>query len=48
LQLCLSSQDDVNSNQFVKREPTGREAAGMGKKDIGKSTKKAGMLFCTW
>lgn len=33
--------DDVNSNQFVKREPTGREAAGMGKKDIGKSTKKA-------
>ncbi|KAL9381895.1 hypothetical protein Peur_024930 [Populus x canadensis] len=35
--------DDVNSNQFVKREPTGREAAGMGKKDIGKSTKKAGM-----
>ncbi|KAL9344589.1 hypothetical protein Peur_062264 [Populus x canadensis] len=35
--------DDVNSNQFVKREPTGREAAGMGKKDIGKSMKKAGM-----
>lgn len=33
--------DDVNSNQFVKREPTGREAAGMGKKDIGKSMKKA-------
>ncbi|KAL3569558.1 hypothetical protein D5086_029448 [Populus alba] len=33
--------DDVNSNQFVKREPTGREAAGMGRKDIGKSTKKA-------
>ncbi|KAL3564975.1 hypothetical protein D5086_033021 [Populus alba] len=33
--------DDVNSNQFVKREPTGREAAGMGRKDIGKSMKKA-------
>eukprot|EP00258_Populus_trichocarpa_P031343 XP_024447362.1 protein ILITYHIA isoform X5 [Populus trichocarpa] len=36
-----NDMDDVNSNQFVKREPTGREAAGMGKKDIGKSTKKA-------
>ncbi|KAJ6865023.1 hypothetical protein NC651_035552 [Populus alba x Populus x berolinensis] len=36
-----NNTDDVNSNQFVKREPTGREAAGMGRKDIGKSTKKA-------
>ena len=48
LQLCLSSQDHVSSNHFAKREPTGREAAGMGKKDTGKLTKKPGMLFCTW
>ncbi|XP_011002020.1 PREDICTED: translational activator GCN1 [Populus euphratica] len=36
-----SDTDDVNSNQFAKREPTGREAAGLGKKDIGKLMKKA-------
>ncbi|KAJ4845080.1 hypothetical protein Tsubulata_039395 [Turnera subulata] len=41
-------QDGANnnsSNHSAKREPAGREAVGMGKKDAGKSVKKAGMLF---
>ncbi|KAK9292309.1 hypothetical protein L1049_020274 [Liquidambar formosana] len=33
--------DNVGSNNSVKREPASREVTGMGKKDIGKSTKKA-------
>ncbi|KAJ6761628.1 TRANSLATIONAL ACTIVATOR GCN1-RELATED [Salix koriyanagi] len=35
-----NDMDHVSSNHFAKREPTGREAAGMGKKDTGKLTKK--------
>lgn len=37
-------QDLIGSNHSVKREPASREVAGGGKKDTGKSTKKAGML----
>lgn len=37
-------QDNISSNHSVRREPASREAAS-GKKDFGKSTKKAGMLF---
>ncbi|KAJ6291980.1 hypothetical protein OIU76_023969 [Salix suchowensis] len=35
-----NDMDHVSSNHFAKREPTGREAAGIGKKDTGKLTKK--------
>ena len=38
-------QDLTGSNHSVKREPASREVAGVGKKDTGKSTKKAGMLL---
>ncbi|XP_059439580.1 protein ILITYHIA isoform X2 [Corylus avellana] len=33
--------DHISSNHSAKREPASREAAGVGKKDIGKATKKA-------
>ncbi|KAK3010573.1 hypothetical protein RJ639_011979, partial [Escallonia herrerae] len=36
------STDHVSSNHSVRREPVNREAAIAGKKDTGKSTKKAG------
>ena len=36
-------QDHISSNHSGKREVSGRAAAGGGKKDSGKSTKKAGM-----
>ncbi|KAK2994712.1 hypothetical protein RJ640_002518 [Escallonia rubra] len=36
------STDHVSSNHSVRREPVNREAANVGKKDTGKSTKKAG------
>jgi hypothetical protein len=45
LVLPISSQDHISSNHSAKREPASREAAGVGKKDIGKSSKKAGMLL---
>lgn len=38
-------QDQVNSNHSTKRESASREAAGVGKKDTGKSTKKTGVLL---
>ncbi|KAH9784171.1 protein ILITYHIA [Citrus sinensis] len=36
--------DHVGSNHSAKRESANREVSGAGKKDIGKSTKKAGTL----
>ncbi|KAA8538955.1 hypothetical protein F0562_025647 [Nyssa sinensis] len=33
--------DHASSNHSVKREPTSKEVTGVGRKDIGKSTKKA-------
>lgn len=39
----LYSQDRINSNHSGKRETSSRAAGGGGKKDIGKSMKKAGM-----
>ncbi|WCJ36197.1 eIF-2-alpha kinase activator GCN1 [Euphorbia peplus] len=36
----IDDTDHVNSNHYAKREPTGREAAGAGKKDAGKLAKK--------
>lgn len=35
----------MSSNHSLRRESASREAAAMGKRDAGKSTKKAGMLF---
>ncbi|KAF3962998.1 hypothetical protein CMV_012561 [Castanea mollissima] len=36
-----NDMDLIGSNHSVKREPASREVAGVGKKDTGKSTKKA-------
>ncbi|XP_047319799.1 protein ILITYHIA [Impatiens glandulifera] len=36
-----NEMDNVNSNRFSKPEPSGREVAGVGKRDTGKSIKKA-------
>ncbi|KAM3753177.1 hypothetical protein ACB098_03G073700 [Castanea mollissima] len=40
-----NDMDLIGSNHSVKREPASREVAGVGKKDTGKSTKKAGKLL---
>lgn len=42
--IWLCFQDHVGSNHSAKRESANREVSGAGKKDIGKSTKKAGTL----
>ncbi|KAB1202522.1 Translational activator GCN1 [Morella rubra] len=46
-----NDMDNISSNHSVRREPASREAAS-GKKDFGKSTKKAGIMLhsihCFW
>jgi hypothetical protein len=39
---CSFKQDHAQSNHSMKRDQPSREAAGTGKKDTGKATKKAG------
>lgn len=44
---CSFDQDHARSNNSVKRDQPSREAAGAGKRDTGKATKKAGKC-CTY
>ena len=43
---CSFDQDHSRSNHLAKRDQPSREVAGMGKRDAGKATKKAGKC-CT-
>lgn len=42
---CSFEKDHAQSNHSTKRDQPSREAAGAGKKDTGKTTKKAGKCF---
>lgn len=47
--LCYFDQDHVRSNHSVKRDQPNKEAAGAGKRDTGKATKKPGKCCtCLW